>query len=116
LADVLKIRKDFGINFLGYFDDQSDCAQTRGDIGTFFQDAPGLDLDIIYVHDQLEPNLVKRIIEFADESYIKVKLIPGSSLQLEKNLSFSKYGDFYVINVNEIPLDSVLNSFAKRAF
>lgn len=116
LADVFRIRKDFGINFLGYFDDQSDCAQTRGGVGEFFDLAPSLNLDIIYVHEQLEAVLVKKIIEFADENYIKVKLIPGGSLQLEKNLSFSKYGDFYVINVNEIPLDGALNSFAKRAF
>jgi putative colanic acid biosynthesis UDP-glucose lipid carrier transferase len=116
LADVLKIRKDFGINFLGYFDDHFACAHTRGSIGDFFVEAPNLRLDIIYIHDQLSPELVKKIIDYADENYIKVKLIPGSSLQLEKNLSFSRYGDLYVINVNEIPLDNALNSFAKRSF
>lgn len=116
LADVFRIRKDFGINFLGYFDDQSDCSQTRGGIPDFFDEAPKLDLDIIYIHDKLEPALVKNIIDFADENYIKVKMIPGSSLQLEKNLSFSKYGEFFVINVNDIPLDNALNSFAKRTF
>lgn len=116
LANVLKIRKDFGINFLGYFDDQADCAQTRGGIVDFFEEAPQLDLDIIYIHEKLETELVKRVINFADENYIKVKMIPGSSLQLEKNLSFSKYGEFFVINVNEIPLDNPMNSFAKRTF
>lgn len=116
LADVFRIRKDFGINFLGYFDDQADCNQTRGGIKDFFGQAPFLDLDLIYIQEQLEPALVKRVIDFADENYIRVKMIPGGSLQLEKNLSFSKYGDFFVINVNEIPLDNPLNSFAKRAF
>lgn len=116
LADVFKIRKDFGINFLGYFDDQADCNQTRGGIGKFFDEAPNLDLDLIYIHEKLDSSLVKRIIAFADENYIKVKMIPGRSLQLEKNLSFSRYGDFFVINVNEIPLDNALNSLAKRAF
>lgn len=116
LADVFRIRKDFGINFLGYFDDQADCNQTRGGIQDFFGQASTLDLDLIYIQEQLEPALVKRVIDFADENYIKVKMIPGGSLQLEKNLSFSKYGDFFVINVNEIPLDNPLNSFAKRAF
>lgn len=116
LADVFRIRKDFGINFLGYFDDQSACQQTRGGVETFFEEAPGLDLDLIYIHEHLEPALVKKVIDFADENYIKVKMIPGGSLQLEKNLSFSKYGDFFVINVNDIPLDHPINSFAKRAF
>jgi putative colanic acid biosysnthesis UDP-glucose lipid carrier transferase len=116
LADVFRIRKDFGINFLGYFDDQADCNQTRGGISSFFEEAPTLDLDLIYIHEKLEPALVKKVINFADENYIKVKMIPGGSLQLEKKLSFSKYGDFFVINVNDIPLDHPVNSLAKRAF
>jgi len=116
LADVFRIRKDFGINFLGYFDDQADCNQTRGSISKFFEDANSLDLDLIYIHEHLEPSLVKRVIDFADDNYIKVKMIPGGSLQLEKNLSFSRYGDFFVINVNEIPLDNVFNGIAKRSF
>jgi putative colanic acid biosysnthesis UDP-glucose lipid carrier transferase len=116
LADVLKIRKDFGINFLGYFDDNATCVQTRGNISKFFEQASKLDLDLIYIHESLDASSVRRIIDFADENYIKVKMIPGDSLQLEKNLSFSKYGDLFVINVNEIPLDNPLNSLAKRSF
>ena len=116
LVDVLRIRKDFGINFLGYFDDQSDCEQTRGAIEDLFEKAPKMNVDLIYIHEKLEASLVKRVIDFADEHYIKVKMIPGKSLQLEKSLSFSRYGDFFVINVNDIPLDHPLNSFAKRVF
>lgn len=116
LADVFKIRKDFGINFLGYFDDNDQCVQTRGKINKFFEQATELDLDLIYIHETLDPSTVRHIIDFADENYIKVKMIPGDSLQLERNLSFSKYGDLFVINVNEIPLDYPLNSLAKRAF
>ncbi|MDA0315604.1 MAG: exopolysaccharide biosynthesis polyprenyl glycosylphosphotransferase [Bacteroidetes bacterium] len=116
LVDVLRIRKDFGINFLGYFDDQSDCEQTRGGIGDLFEKAPKMNLSLIYIHEKLDASLVRRVIDFADEHYIKVKMIPGKSLQLEKSLSFSRYGDFFVINVNETPLDHPLNNFAKRAF
>jgi putative colanic acid biosynthesis UDP-glucose lipid carrier transferase len=116
LVDVLRIRKDFGINFLGYFDDQADCDQTRGAIEDLFERVPKMDVDLIYINEKLEASLVKRVIDFADEHYIKVKMIPGKSLQLEKSLSFSRYGDFFVINVNDIPLDHPLNSFAKRVF
>jgi len=116
LVDVFNMRKDFGINFLGYFDDDASCDDTRGAIKDFFENASTLDLDLIYIHENLSPVLVKEVIGFADEHYIKVKMIPGNSLQLEKNLSFSKYGDLFVINVNEIPLDNAINSFAKRAF
>ncbi|MHA7130360.1 exopolysaccharide biosynthesis polyprenyl glycosylphosphotransferase [Algoriphagus namhaensis] len=116
LADVFRIRKDFGINFLGYFDNQAQCDQTRGNVDSFFSQAEALDLDLIYIHEQLDAQTVKRIINFADENYIKVKMIPGGSLQLEKNLSFSRYGDFFVINVNEIPLDNAFNAVLKRVF
>lgn len=116
LVDVLRIRKDFGINFLGYFDDQADCEQTRGAIEDIFEKVPKMNVDLIYIHEKLESSLVKRVIDFADENYIKVKMIPGKSLQLEKSLSFSRYGDFFVINVNDIPLDHPLNSIAKRVF
>jgi len=116
LANVFRIRKDFGINFLGYFDDQASCHQTRGNISEFFEKASNLDLDLIYIQEHLDAKLVKKVIDFADENYIKVKMIPGESLQLNKNFSFSRYGDFFVINVNEIPLDSLINSVLKRAF
>lgn len=116
LADVFRIRKDFGINFLGYFDDQAQCELTRGNITQFFDKASRMDLDLIYIQEHLESSLVKRVIDFADENYIKVKMIPGESLQLNKNFSFSRYGDFFVINVNEIPLDSFVNSIVKRSF
>lgn len=116
LSEIFQVRKDFGINFLGYFDDFSPCDQTKGNISDFFLQAPSLDLDLIYINEKLDSRLVKKILDFADENYIKVKMIPGTSLQLEKNLSFSRYGELFVINVNEIPLDNILNSFAKRTF
>jgi putative colanic acid biosynthesis UDP-glucose lipid carrier transferase len=116
LVDVLRIRKDFGINFLGYFDDHADCEQTKGANEDLFEKVPKMNVDLIYIHEKLEASLVKRVIDFADENYIKVKMIPGKSLQLEKSLSFSRYGDFFVINVNDIPLDHPLNSIAKRVF
>ncbi|UJP66004.1 exopolysaccharide biosynthesis polyprenyl glycosylphosphotransferase [Mongoliitalea daihaiensis] len=116
LEHVFNRRRDFGIQFLGYYDDESPCDLTKGTIEKFFEDAPNLQVDVIYINENLKDKLVRKIINYADEHYIKVKIIPGGSLQLEKNLSFSKYGDFFVINVNEIPLDSIVNRFFKRSF
>jgi putative colanic acid biosynthesis UDP-glucose lipid carrier transferase len=116
LAQVFKMRRDFGIKFLGYYDDKDVSSQTRGNIKKFFEEAIDLNIDQIYISEHLEEKKVKKVINFADEHYIKVKVIPGGSLQLEKNLSFSKYGDFFVINVNEIPLDNAFNRVFKRAF
>jgi putative colanic acid biosysnthesis UDP-glucose lipid carrier transferase len=116
LAQMFRYRRDFGINFLGYFDDSYSCMETKGTIENFFQEAELMELDLIYINENLEADKIKKIIDFADDNCIKVKIIPDKGLQLEKNLSFSKYGDFLVINVNDIPLDHMLNRFGKRAF
>ncbi|MBS9523465.1 undecaprenyl-phosphate glucose phosphotransferase [Litoribacter alkaliphilus] len=116
LAQMLSYRRDFGINFLGYFDDAFTCMETKGKVSDFFDQAEQMELDLIYINENLEADKIKQIINYADDKCIKVKIIPDKSLQLEKNLSFSKYGDFLVINVNDIPLDNVVNRFAKRAF
>lgn len=116
LANVFKKRKDFGIRFLGYYDLDKALVKDKESIKGFFENALKRQVDIIYINELFDEQLVKRLIDFADEHYIKVKVIPGNSLQLEKDLSFSKYGDLFVINVNEIPLDNLFNRWMKRAF
>ncbi|AWW30814.1 polyprenyl glycosylphosphotransferase [Echinicola strongylocentroti] len=116
LAKVFQTRRDFGINFLGYYDEMSSCVETRGNLTDFFAEVKNMELDLIYINERLDLPTIKKIVHYADEHYIKVKVIPGGSLQLEKKLSFSKYGDFFVINVNAIPLDNAVNRVCKRAF
>src|SRR5690606_8733545 len=41
---------------------------------------------------------------------------PNYRLQMEQHLSISRYGEFLVINVNDIPLDNAFKRVAKRAF
>lgn len=116
LAKILGFRRDFGINFMGYYDDVASCKETRGKLDKFYEEALRINLDLIYINERLDGDTVKKIIDFAEEHYIKVKVIPQGSLQLEKKLSFSRYGNFFVINVNEIPLDNMFNRFMKRSF
>ncbi|MEX2592991.1 MAG: exopolysaccharide biosynthesis polyprenyl glycosylphosphotransferase [Anditalea sp.] len=116
LVNMFHFRKDFGIRFLGYYDEQSSCNETRGDYNKFFEEADSMQLDVIYLNETLGAGIIQKFINFADEHYIKVKVIPNDSLQLEKNLSFSKYGEFLVINVNDIPLDNAFNRIGKRVF
>ncbi|WP_373522012.1 exopolysaccharide biosynthesis polyprenyl glycosylphosphotransferase [Aquiflexum sp.] len=116
LEDVFKLRKDFGIRFLGYYDDDERSDKTRGKIESFFEEAETLGINLIYINEFLDKKVIKKLISFADDHFIKVKIIPSGALQLEKNLSFSRYGDLTVINVNEIPLDHVVHRFLKRSF
>src|SRR5690606_1079011 len=116
LVNMFHFRKDFGIRFLGYYDEQSTCSETRGNFDKFFEEADALRLDVIYLNESLGAELIQRFINLAAEHYIRVKVIPNDSLQMEKNLSFSRYGEFLVINVNDIPLDNAFNRVVKRAF
>lgn len=116
LVNMFNFRKDFGIRFLGYYDEHTTCSDTRGNFDKFFEEADSMLLDVIYLNEALGAEIIQRFINFADEHYIKVKVIPNDSLQMEKNLSFSRYGEFLVINVNDIPLDNTFNRVAKRVF
>lgn len=116
LVNMFHFRKDFGIRFLGYYDEHSSCKETRGDFQKFFEEADSMRVDVIYLNESLGARTIQKFINYADENYIKVKIIPHDSLQLEKNLSFSKYGELLVINVNDIPLDNAFNRVAKRFF
>lgn len=117
LAKVFNQRKDFGINFLGFYDQSiTNHVNSRGSLDKFFEEATRLDLDLLYLSEDLDIKMMKQVMDYAEENFLKVKVIPNSNLQLEKNLSFSKYGEFFVINVNNIPLDSMTNRAFKRVF
>ncbi|EKB50811.1 exopolysaccharide biosynthesis polyprenyl glycosylphosphotransferase [Cecembia lonarensis] len=116
LAEVLHRRRDFGIRFMGHYDFSPEITQDKDRLKEFFEEAVAKEIDIIYIQELRDAKVVKKLIDFADEHYIKVKVIPGNALQLEKQLSFSRYGDLFVINVNEIPLDLAANRIMKRAF
>ncbi|MCH7398817.1 exopolysaccharide biosynthesis polyprenyl glycosylphosphotransferase [Belliella sp. DSM 107340] len=117
LSQVFRKRRDFGINFIGFYDDLDvNSINTRGAVDKFFEEANELDLDLIYISENLDVSIIKKVMNYADDKYIKVKVIPNGNLQLEKNLSFSKYEEFFVININDIPLDNIMNRALKRAF
>lgn len=116
LSEILRKRKDFGIRYLGHYDLSPEVVRDKSQLRRFFEEAVEKKIDIIYVNELIDTKFIKRLIDFADEHYIKIKVIPGTSLQLEKQLSFSRYGDMFVINVNEIPLDNTINRLLKRSF
>lgn len=116
MAELLQTRKDYGINLLGYFDDFSIVNNAFGIKFGLFERFGFNEVDLVYISGDLKDVDIKHIIDFADEYCIKVKIIPSTTFNLRKNLSFTDYGEFSVINVNEIPLDLILNKVTKRSF
>ncbi len=107
----LNTRKELGIRVLNVLDNNFlGLSQNPTSIlGNF-------PLDIIYLSQQLESTLLNKIIDYADEHYIKVKIIPVSGIPIQKKPSFSRYGDLMLINLNEVPLDLKSNQMFKRVF
>lgn len=116
IAELFRTRKDYGINLLGFYSNFPSGHDTLGSITDFLEKTDFMGIDHIYISEGLEDTAVKQIINCAEENCIKVKVIPTAAFYLEKNLSFSKYGEYSLINVNEIPLDLVFNKLSKRAF
>jgi putative colanic acid biosynthesis UDP-glucose lipid carrier transferase len=116
LAGTLVKNKAYGIKLLGFFDDQVHDDQVLGGFDSFFNSFGIGSLDIVYLSQNMPGQLVKRIVDHADENHFKVKIIPGPALQWNKKLTFSSYGPFVVVNLNEIPLDRLGNQIFKRAF
>ncbi|NHE58443.1 exopolysaccharide biosynthesis polyprenyl glycosylphosphotransferase [Cyclobacterium plantarum] len=116
LAHTLMARKALGIKFLGFYDNSRKGEDVLGDIDSFFKEARQGAIDLVYLGQDVSAGLLRKIVDHSDENHIKVKIIPGSQLQWNKALSFSRYGSFVVVNLNEIPLDRWGNRLFKRVF
>lgn len=108
----------FGYRFLGYFDNgKSRNDQIVGGIEELNSFALKEKVDIIFCFlPRIYDKEVKRIIDFAENNLIKVKILSNFSKLGNKNLAIQKYGDIPIINVSAIPLDSRANQIVKRAF
>jgi putative colanic acid biosynthesis UDP-glucose lipid carrier transferase len=116
LAQTLQSNKALGIKFLGFYDRDPQGEGSLGDISGFFLPHALDQIDLVYLSPEISPQLVGKVVAHADENHLQVKIIPGPHLQWKKEMSFSRYGSFLVINLNEIPLDRSFNRVFKRGF
>lgn len=116
LARTLAKNKAYGIKLLGFFDDNPNDRELLGGFEAYFKSYGIGSLDIVYLSQCMSSQLVQRIVDHADENHFKVKIIPGPELQWNKKMTFSSYGQFVVVNLNEIPLDKFGNQVFKRVF
>lgn len=118
LADSLiayfKETPELGYHLKGILDDHPDADDKIDNLEEF---AKKDNVDIIFCClPNLSDEKVKEIIDFAENNLIKVNLISQFSRLSSYNLSIEQFGSIPIINVNSIPLDSVVNRFVKRVF
>lgn len=108
---------ELGYVFHGYFDNNSDHANVIGNVEDLEDYCQRENIDIIFCClPKLYDDEIKKIVDFAENNLIKIKVISRFSNIVNKNLNIQKYGEIPVINVSSIPLDSPFNRFIKRSF
>ncbi len=61
-------------------------------------------------------NEIEKLIDFADNNFITLKLIADSKSTLYRNLAVEYYGYIPIISLRKIPLDREINKRLKRSF
>lgn len=114
LMTYFKETPELGYQVKGILDDK---VEADGEISNLEDFAESENADIIFCClPNLSEDRVKEIIDFAENNLIKVNLISQFSRLSSYNLSIEQFGSIPIINVNSIPLDSILNRFVKRVF
>lgn len=114
LAQYFKEAPELGYQLVGVVDNH-DQADER--LNNFEDFALSKEADIVFCClPNLNDDQVKDVIDFAENNLIKVNLISQFSRLSNYNLSIEQFGSIPIINVNAIPLDSIVNRFIKRTF
>ena len=120
LFDLLQRKPHYGIRCKGIFSITQPTVKdshypVSGIISDFFE-LDFTEIDSVYISDRLGQGEKNKIIQFADNHAKRVKLLPEIKTDLLKTFVLRRYESVAVIDINRLPLDGVLNRFAKRSF
>lgn len=108
---------EYGYQFEGYFDDQTQGKNVLGKIGEIEKYIRENNIDEIYLSlPDLDRKYLKEIIRFGDNNLIRVKFIPDFREFGLQALKIENYGVVPVILNRKEPLEDILNRFLKRVF
>lgn len=120
LFKLISKRPQFGIRVKGFFsvkaeEDEHFSYPLLGHIDQLITKDYS-HLDFIYISDKVSSEIRAKVLDFADEHLIKVKLLPEIKLDVLKSLVLRRYEHISVIDLNQIPLDGLFNRVVKRSF
>jgi len=109
---------ELGYRYKGYFDDKkSECTSYLGQIEDSFQYILQNNIDEIYcMASQLSSSEIKNLINFADNNFKKLKIIPDNKDVYTRAMGVELFGVIPVLNLRKSPLDSDLARVGKRGF
>lgn len=110
-------RTEFGYRFSGYFDDYAGGKNVLGKIDDVIPFLQENDVAEIYCYPAyLDSQKLEKIIEYADDHFIKVKIIPDYQGFQHSNMSIEMMDDIPVLCLHPMPLEDFVNVVWKRLF
>ncbi|MEQ8809600.1 MAG: exopolysaccharide biosynthesis polyprenyl glycosylphosphotransferase [Imperialibacter sp.] len=121
LYNLFKRKPEYGIRCVRFYDDaysglsQRDGIPILGGIDDFIRNGID-DTEFIYVSESVNRFALSQIVNVADAQLKKVKLIPQFNTELFKTYSLTRFDDISIVDINDLPLDGILNRVVKRTF
>ncbi len=117
LEDFFSERPEFGYRFKGYFDDDPRKSNVRGNLNHLKSIINEEHIEEMYCClPDLKNRSIRELIDFGDETLIKVKILYDFREISSKGLELQRYEHIPVLNVTAVPLDEKKNRFVKRVF
>lgn len=108
---------EHGYKFYGYFDDEKVSISIRGKIDEIRDFSLKQNIDEIYcVLPYMDYKKIQSLIDFAEDNFIKVKIIPDFRGFPYRSVDMSLYDFIPILNVKEQPLEDSFNVLVKRVF
>jgi putative colanic acid biosynthesis UDP-glucose lipid carrier transferase len=119
LKDYFQVNRGIGYNFVGFFGETGDGSVSLGKLSveSILEFTNGNNIDVIFLYTPyFDRDSIKRIIRFAENNLIKVKLISQISNLGYSNIAISNYGSIPTLHITALPLDQRINRLVKRVF
>ncbi len=118
LVAFFRVHPEYGYQFKGYFDD--DKPNEHGVIGSF------KDINDYVINNNIDEiycclpyvayQNIRELIDFGDESLVKIKLLTDFRGFSSKGIALERYSHIPILSVTSTPLDNWMNRFIKRSF
>lgn len=117
LVAFLRLHAEYGYKFLGYFDNNRQSEQIKGTYSELQDFVRNNEVDEIYCClPYVDYSHIKELIDFGDESLVRIKLLTDFRGFASKNIELHRYEHIPVLSVNSTPLDDWKNRAVKRVF
>jgi len=120
LKKIYKVFEDpsLGYRYKGYFHNKSSKSPFYlGKIADSLLYILENDIDEIYcMASKFNHNELQKLINFADNNLIRIKIIPDNKKIFSRSMSIESYGRIPVLNLRNVPLDKEYARVLKRCF